>query len=149
MKDLPHYQKLGYVGILPFLICVIGLLVVEVPLLRNVFILTQMAYGGMILSFLGGVHWAHALPKKNERQMMMAMVPTIFGLLLFILPVVLQVYSLSLFGMAIGFLALFIMDKRYLNADQLPSGYILFRRKITMIVFTCLAASVTIVALGN
>lgn len=146
MKDLPFYQKLGYLGALPFVICTVGLLFAELGVLRNVFILTQMAYGGMILSFLGGVHWAHALPKKNDRQMMMAMVPTIFGLLLFILPVVLQVYSLSLFGMAIGFLALFILDKRHLNADQLPSGYIMFRRKITMIVFTCLAISIVSVS---
>lgn len=146
MRTLPFYQKLGYAGVLPFIICTIGLLIADQGVLRSVFILTQMAYGGMILSFLGGVHWSHALPKNNERQMILAMIPTIAGLFLFILPVVLQVYSLSLFGMALGFLMLYIMDKRYLNADQLPCGYIAFRRKITMIVFSCLAVSITSVS---
>ncbi len=146
---MPYYQKLGYLGALPFILCVLGLVAFDHEYLRNFFILTQMAYGGMILSFLGGVHWAHALPRNDRHQMGLAMLPTICGLCLFILPVVLKVYTLSLFGMAIGFLALFIMDKRYLNGDQIPNGYILFRRKITLIVFTCLAVSVAIVTFSG
>lgn len=149
MKNLPFYQKLGYLGALPFLLCVLGLMVFDNTFLRSFFILTQMAYGGMILSFLGGVHWAHALPREDYNQMGLAMLPTILGLCLFILPVVLKVYTLSLFGMSIGFLALFIMDKRYLNADWLPNGYIEFRRKITMIVFTCLAVSTGLVVFSG
>lgn len=149
MKNLPYYQKLGYLGAVPFLLCVLGLLIFDDEYLRNFFVLTQMAYGGMILSFLGGVHWAHALPKKDHNQMGLAMLPTIFGLCLFILPVVLKIYTLSLFCMAVGFLALFIMDKRYLNADQLPNGYIEFRRKITLIIFTCLAVSVAVMTFSG
>lgn len=149
MKRLPFYQKLGYLGALPFILCTLGLLVFGDDYLRNFFMLTQMAYGGMILSFLGGIHWAHALPKDDKHQMGIAMLPTIFGLALFILPVILKVYTISLFGMAIGFLVLLVMDKRHLNADQLPSGYLMFRRKISLIVFICLALSVGLVTFGG
>ncbi len=146
MKDIPLYQKLGYLGTAPFILCAAGLLATRHDLLSNMFALIALGYGGMILSFLAGVHWAHALPKKNKRQMILAMIPTIICLALFVLPVILRVYSISLFLLAFGFLAMYVMDKRYLVADWLPGGYMVFRRKITLIVFFCLLVSIAAVS---
>lgn len=132
------YKLLGYKGALPFIVIAVLLFVVED---KTPFALAQMAYASMILSFLGGVHWAHGLPRDNHKQVFIAMQPTIFAMFIFVMALATQAYAPMLGLMALLFPLIYIMDQKYLDTDQLPEGYFAFRKNLTLKVSVALLAS--------
>jgi len=114
----------------------------------------RLVYAGLLASFRGGVHWAHALVTKREGQMLLAMAPSLISLILtcwavlmisgglialiygkLLLSGVAAVYSLLYFS-------LLIMDAKWLDPELLPDSYMKTRSGITLIVIASLAASI-------
>lgn len=139
MNDL--YKILGYAGALPFLACAAGLVFIHDSTFIDTLALLQLIYAAMIASFLGGVHWSHALPRRDKAQMVLAMGPTIVSFGVILLPFMTGGYGVAYGIMAVLFLALYAADRRYLQQDWLPAGYMRFRAVITAVVFAALMIS--------
>ena len=64
------YKVLGYLGTLPFF-WLNFVIYSHKNFDTAVFqVLSMMAYGGMILSFLAGIHWALGLTRQNTKKML-------------------------------------------------------------------------------
>lgn len=122
----------GYAGTLPFILFMLLSFVANEESTAKAITTLQMAYGAMILSFLGGIHWGQAIPSNNTKQLSFSMLLTIgsFGLMIlgFFTP------SLPLLLMACLFWAVYYADRNLMPLDYIPEGYFSFRRNLTIIV---------------
>lgn len=139
------YRHLGYGGLLPFIAFALALFLFTHPEIRQFLAFGQIIYAGLILSFLGGVIWAHALqdeamPESRE-AMIVAMIPTIASLFLVGMAALTGWVSFVLILMGAAFPAMFWIERRYLNQSRLPSGYGTMRFILTFVVAICLWGS--------
>ncbi|RTL53998.1 MAG: DUF3429 domain-containing protein [Bradyrhizobiaceae bacterium] len=80
----PAASWLGGFGLVPFFLCALLTLVADQPL-RGHAALALLAYGAIILSFLGGIHWGLAIssssPPSSEttRWLVVSVVPSLIA----------------------------------------------------------------------
>ena len=116
-KPLPPLALLlGLAGLLPFLGC--GLLALR-PAADPVDargLLALIAYGAVILAFLGGVHWGFALPDAARRaepqRLSLGVVPSLVGWVALL---------------TVGFVGTTIVEARATRAGLMPRGYMALR----------------------
>ena len=144
LGDVPRPALiLGFAGLLPFLAGAIGAWVAGYPdfiLLVNL----QMAYGAVILAFMGAVHWGLAMAQAdagNWRRLALSVLPALAGWVALILPV-----GLGLLLLALGFVGVFFADLRSVAGGRAPIWYKALRKPLTIIVLACLAAAYGAVA---
>ena len=124
---------LGIAGLIPF---------VAMPLAYqlNLLSLTQSAvyfvqYSAVLLSFFGGIHWWDAISNQRyDKQMLVAMLPTIIGWLCLVFS-----HDLKVFGvLSLSYVAVLIYDKFILSLpkEQIVS-YISLRMGLTSVVVIC------------
>jgi hypothetical protein len=130
---------LGYGGLLPF-IALAGLTCLDRE--REVFWQGNLrAYGALILSFIGALHWGVAMVMSNitadQRSVMFvwSVVPCLLGFASLIAHSVLG--DMLLVG---GFLAHYWQDRRLAAMAALPAWYLPLRLRLTAIALVCLAA---------
>ncbi|MEQ9609154.1 MAG: DUF3429 domain-containing protein [Kiloniellaceae bacterium] len=126
---------LGFAGLLPFLAGAAGAWAAGSPAYIIV-INMQMAYGAVILSFLGAVHWGLAMAQEDAarwRHLGFSVAPALAGWLALILP-----NPLGLVLLVLGFVAVFFAD---LRSPRLPPWYKALRKPLTLVTILCLAAS--------
>ena len=121
---------LGVAGLLPFLGC--GLLAVR-PASDPVDargLLALIAYGAVILAFLGGVHWGFALPDASgraERQRLsLGVVPSLVGWVALLIAIA-DAADAALVVLALGFVGLTIVEARAARAGLMPRSYMALR----------------------
>lgn len=134
--------SLGIAGLLPF-ICM------PLAYQLGVFSLTQSAtyfvqYSAVLLSFFGGIHWWDAISNQRyDRQMYIAMLPTIIGWLCLAFANDLKVLGV----LSLSYVAVLIYDKFTLS---LPKGeivsYISLRMGLTSVVVVCHAWMIYLLA---
>lgn len=133
-------QKLGYAGLLPFLLFTIGaLLDVYADHALRLFVI----YSALIVSFLGGVHWGLALTRDDAptRQLSWSMLPTIIAVVLFFAGVwVTPLTMLSV--LALTHLFWLNFEKRHL---QTHPWYLELRGRLT---FTVVALHVILIIIS-
>ena len=148
----PLYKTLGYAGALPFILCALGLLVFH-GALGTALLSVQLIYAGLILSFLGGVHWVHAFPRSSEGQMLLAIAPSILALILNslaflslfsgwfspILQTLICTFTLIIY--LFGFIFMYATDLQSLDQEEFPDDYMDFRLKVTILVCAALGVS--------
>lgn len=131
---------LGYGGLLPF----VGLALASAidaahgPLWND----ALLAYGAVILSFVGALHWAFAmlLPTLDARARRNAFIwSTLPALIAW--PALL--FSLSVGGplLIAGFIAHYLQDRRLARRAFLPAWYLPLRLRLTGV--ACLALGIT------
>jgi hypothetical protein len=123
----------GYAGLAPFALLALAIVfgtVKGIPTDAPAAVL--LAYGGMVLSFLGGIHWLPSIESGNTRQAGLALGTCAVSLVLFVLAF-LVTPSLSLAGMALCFGVLYRADAVLLPASATIKGYRGFRLKLTAI----------------
>jgi len=145
------YQLLGYAGVLPFVAFLVGFYLNQNnPILGNLFLVMQLSYGAIIISFLAGIHWTDAVRLKSIKRQIFSILPTIF-----LLPIIFWGFSHSpvqALLMLVGLLwALFVLDRIFFyyrrdDTDTMPRGYILYRFNLTMLVTIILLATYWIAA---
>ena len=139
LGDVPRPALvLGFAGLLPFLAGAAGAWAVEYPDVL-VIVNLQMAYGAVILSFMGAVHWGLALAQGdagNWRRLGLSVLPALVGWAALTVP-----NGLGLLLLALGFAGVFFADLRSVAAGRAPAWYKALRRPLTAIVLLCLAAS--------
>ena len=132
---------LGYGGLLPFLA------LTPASLLDHhhgaVWSDALYAYGAIILSFIGALHWglAMSLPELTERQrsacFAWSVVPALIAW-----PAVLFSPPLAAPLLVFGFIAHYLQDRRLASQATLPGWYLPLRLRLTSVAVVCLIAGV-------
>ena len=103
-------QWLGFLGLLPFGAAVVIGLVPESPL-HDIALPALLAYGSVILSFLGGIRWGLAVVKTDAADLLgpllISVLPSVLGWIALLMPA-----SVGLLLLVLGFLALLLADVR-------------------------------------
>ncbi len=137
-RRLPVFALLlGLAGLIPFLL--VGLLAVGPDGDRAAFAL--VAYGAVILAFLGGVHWGFALlepsPRAERMRLGLGVLPSLAGWVALLL--VIAVDAAAGLGMLlVGFAATTLVEARGTAAGLLPASYMKLRYGLTGTVVTVL-----------
>lgn len=128
---------LGLAGLIPFAAC--GVLAVAPDGDRAGFAL--VAYGAVVLAFLGGVHWGFALEdpaRRGERgRLSLGVLPSLAGWVALLLAVAVNVVS-GLGLLIVGFAATAVIEARAAKAGLMPPGYLKLRYGLTGVVETVL-----------
>ena len=135
----PVVAWLGYGGLLPFLaLASASWLDQHHGLLWSD---ALFAYGAIILSFVGALHWglAMSLPGLTERQrsacFAWSVVPALLAWPALMLPAPLAASLL-----VAGFIAHYLQDSRLARRTALPSWYLPLRQRLSGIAIICLLA---------
>ena len=143
----PHFQNkrlahaLGYAGLLPFFLLMLGVWFADSSWLND-FVRGQLAYGIVILSFLGGIHWGTAMTNAS-----LSLLDTKKALVWGVTPSLIA-WSATLFGglgfavLMAGFAAAFVVDKRMFVRYGMPEWLIPLRGRLTVAVVVMLMATV-------
>ena len=130
---------LGYGGLLPFLFLAPASLLAghHAPILSD----ALFAYGAIILSFVGALHWGFAMTLSglSDRQRTASFVWSIIPALL-AWPAILLSPPLSGLLLISGFVAHYWQDSRLDASVSLPAWYLPLRFRLTVVACLCLAA---------
>jgi len=127
----PGLAALGYAGLLPFVACVLGMALLEGES-RVLAVRALVAYGAVILSFLGAVHWGVLLcqPEAAARaRLVIGVLPSLAGWVALLLP---ERYALALLVVAFG--GFWLYEHRVAGTALLPPGYLDLRRHLSLAV---------------
>jgi len=142
---------LGYGGLLPFLATASGSWLD--PARAALWQQALLAYGAVILAFVGALHWAFAMATDARSGRPTAMMywwstaPALTGwvaLLLGLLPGRGRAYGMLL--LMVAFLIHYQQDRRLAQLITLPDWYLPLRRRLTTVASICLLASALSVA---
>ena len=140
---------LGLAGLVPFVACAAGAFIG--PVAWEGFALRALiAYGAVILAFLGAVHWGLALTATAESEtrhartrLTLGVVPALVGWGALLLPA-----WLGLVALIAGFLAVWAAEESASREGLVPSRYLWLRRLLTLAVAVILSATLMGVLLG-
>ena len=132
---------LGYGGVIPFVALALSIALgfelegLGIPDASG----KLLAYGAVIISFIGAVHWGLAMHAERSRQTRLyvySVVPALVAWAWYFVAV-----QIALFGMAATIVVMYFVD-RFLLADLVPAGYLKIRLHLTIIVAFCLLIAV-------
>ncbi len=140
---------LGAAGLIPFVVLTFGAIGVNVVLGERM-VRWLIAYGAVILAFLGGVHWGFVLqpvpgaPAVNPRARLgFGVTPSLIG---FVALVVTPWIGLGV--LIAGFIFTTISEAEANRRALLPPGYMLLRYALTAVVVILLAIVMFLRAVG-
>lgn len=143
-SELPDgFNALGYAGIVPFASGALGIALLEGET-RLLAARALSAYGAVILSFLGAVHWGLLLRRPDPptaSRLLVGVLPALAGWIALLLPARL---GLALLVAAFG--AFWLYEHRVLPDGWLPAAYLRLRRNLSLAVCSLLALG--LLALG-
>jgi len=134
---------LGGLGALPF----IGLALLSILTDFNdaAALLALSAYGAVILSFLGGIHWGLAIGRApnapSTSALILSVVPSLVGWVGLLLD-----RQTGLLLLAAGVAAMFFVDANLTRRGLAPAWYPRLRLPLTLTVVTCLFATAVLAA---
>lgn len=100
-----------------------------------------VAYGAIILAFLGGVHWGFALqdptPRAQRARLILGVVPSLVGWVAVLFTIAITIDA-ALGLLVIGFVGLTIVEARARSAGLIPRGYMGLRYGLSAAVVTVL-----------
>jgi Protein of unknown function (DUF3429) len=130
---------LGYGGLIPFISLALATLLDNGH--ASIWREALFAYGAVILSFVGALHWAFAMmsPTLSSRQRngvyIWSVMPALIGWLAILLP--LKPASSLL---VLGFIAQYWQDMRLAKNVVLPDWFLPLRFRLTLVAVVCLVA---------
>ena len=139
----PAVAALGYAGLLPFVAGVLGIAILDGEA-RQFVVRALVAYGAVILSFLGAVHWGlllHAAGERSQRALAVAVLPSLVAWAALLLA---ERHALAL--LAVGFGTFWLYEHRVVGSSLLPEDYLRLRRSLSLAVCSLLALG--LIALG-
>jgi len=125
----PGASALGYGGLVPFAAAVLGVVLLDGEP-RALASRALLAYGAVILSFLGAVHWGLVLAKPSSdsgRRLLVGVLPSLAGWIALLLPA-----RLGLALLIVAFGAFWLYEHRVLGERFLPAPYLGLRRSLTL-----------------
>jgi hypothetical protein len=154
---------LGVAGLIPFVVCGLGAVGYDAAwAARNMAAL--IAYGAVILSFLGGVHWGFALGgaapvatvptggrlvTAERARLVLGVVPSLVGWLALLL-MMLSLEWAALAVLIAGFIATVVVEHQASRRGLVPqAGYIWLRWGLSVVVVAMLVTVLTLRLLGQ
>lgn len=139
LKSLPKVVAwLGYGGLLPFVFVALAAILDE----NHASEWTQalQAYGAIILSFVGALHWGFAmnLPELGHKARSFAFVWSVVPALI-AWPALLVAPVLAVPLLISGFIANYVRDRHLSRCADLPSWYLPLRLRLTCVACACLS----------
>lgn len=125
------FTTLGYAGLLPFAGCVLAVVLLD-GAARAFAMQALVAYGAVILSFLGAVHWGLLLRTGEPQvqfQLAVGVVPALAGWVALLLP---GREALALLVVAYG--GFWLYERRAVGSRLLPADYLRLRRGLSLAV---------------
>jgi hypothetical protein len=150
---------LGIAGLIPFIGLGIAALASVDEVQASRFLLALVAYGAVILAFLGGVHWGFvlhpaALPEamsEAERQdatrLGLGVLPSLIGFAALMMPL-LGIVEVGLAILIIGYLATMAAEARLSQRALVPSGYMRLRWLLSVVVLILLTVVLVLRLIG-
>lgn len=128
---------LGYGGLIPFIALAGGYLVL--PQLQVPWLQWLMAYGAVILSFVGALHWAFAMTlkelglKARSQRFVWSVIPSLIGFAALMLGP-----PLGLTLLIVGFALAYWQDALLANQVSLAPWYPRLRARLSIVASLCL-----------
>lgn len=148
---------LGLAGLIPFLGCAYLAVGTADAVLADRALHALIAYGAVILAFLGGVHWGFVLappgfdrPLDNRqatRRLVLGVVPSLFGWLALLTFGVLPA-PVALAILIAGFVGIVVVEARLVRQGVVPAAYMPLRYGLSAVVALCLATVLTLNVIG-
>ena len=138
----PGLVAFGYAGVLPFVACVLAIALLEGEG-RALAVRALVAYGAVILSFLGAVHWGLLLRQPGaaaHARLAIGVLPSLAGWVALLLP---DRYALTLLVVAFG--GFWLYEHRVVGTALLPGGYLDLRRHLSLAVCALLTLGLLLV----
>lgn len=147
----PITYALGAAGLIPFIACAMGALTAGAWQQRAM--LALLAYGAVILAFLGGVHWglvlapAESPPFAARSRLSLGIVPSLLGWAAMILAT-LGLAELGLALLILGFAATVLMEHRWAGLGLVPPAYMRLRWALSLVVLMTLITVLSLRLIG-
>lgn len=131
-------EIVSYAGVMPFVLCLLGVSLLRDYEFRELAQRIAIAYGAVVLAFVGAVHWGLALAGHLSFR------PVRLGGA--VLPALLGVASIILGGqrglalLVVGFGVFWLYEHRGVGTE-LPPDYLSLRRNLSLVVCTLLAVT--------
>ena len=143
-RPLPKITMLlGIAGLIPFAVCGLGALA-NMPPNSERALLALIAYGAVILAFLGGVHWGFGLddsgtaPSDVQRARFgLGVLPPLLGWVALLIAL-LGLDRVALILLVVGFIATTVVEARGSSRGFVPRGYMGLRWVLSSIVIAML-----------
>ena len=129
---------LGYGGLLPFAFLALAAAIDENHTFEWTYALH--AYGAIILSFVGALHWGFAMSlrdlgdKEREFAFVWSVLPALIAWPALLIP---QIVAAAL--LISGFLANYLRDRHLARCVDLPAWYLPMRFRLTSVACVCLS----------
>jgi Protein of unknown function (DUF3429) len=143
---------LGIAGLVPVIGCGLGAMGRSGDSERMLSAL--IAYGAVMLAFLGGMQWGFALPagaepRRQRWRLVLGVLPALIGWLALLIALVTPGW-IALAVLTAGFIGTALAEQRSAAQDStmLPSGYHLLRWGLTVVVAAMLITVLTVRVLG-
>lgn len=142
---------LGIAGLAPFIGCGLGAMARDGEADRMLAAL--IAYGAVMLSFLGGMQWGFALPagaevRRQRWRLVLGVLPPLVGWLA-LLVALLAPGWIALAVLTAGFIGTALGEHRAAGQDHaVPSGYLWLRWALTVVAVAMLITVLTVRVLG-
>ena len=132
-------KALGYAGLIPFIVFSIGCWI-PLPFVSNAAGIL-VAYGAVILSFMGAVHWGVAMASSDPNRGKYFIASVIPALVAW--PALLVATQLAMIILLIGFIGLYVYDRSVEQSQVLAAWYIPLRTRLTSVVAICLLTALS------
>lgn len=129
---------LGYGGLIPFLALAVASW--KDPAHLGTWVLALLAYGAVILSFVGALHWGFAMTHpqlqgaQNHALYLWGVVPSLIGW-----AALLMAPEVTATLLIVGLLLHYRQDLRLAQRIKLPAWYLPLRLRLTVVACLCLA----------
>src|SRR5512137_2181072 len=123
------FTTLGYAGLLPFVACALATALLDGEA-RSFAVRALVAYGAVILSFLGAVHWGLLLRRPDAAapvRLAIGVLPSLAGWFALLLP---DRYALAL--LVVAFAGFWLYEHRVVGTALLPTSYLGLRRYLSL-----------------
>lgn len=145
---------LGIAGLIPFILTLIVVLIR--PLDSPGATAIMIAYGAVILSFLGAVHWGFALEpgglvtdqRLNHQRLSLGVVPALIGFLALIFLLVTHFPALALAALIVGFFLTIVGETIGRGRNLVTPNYLTLRWGLSIVVLAILLVTFFVVVVG-
>lgn len=138
-KNQKTANILGYGGLIPFVIFSIGSWIDLPGVTQAHSVQILIAYGAIILSFMGAIHWGLAMAHDNENRSQPFIISIIPALTAWL--ALLMTNRWALIVLLIAFIVLYIYDRAAEKPQRLPAWYLPMRMRLTIVVALCLTGA--------
>jgi hypothetical protein len=155
----PAALALGIAGLLPFIGLGIAALSSGDDSASLRYLLALVAYGAVILAFLGGVHWGFvlhpaALPegmppdqRRDAARLGLGVLPSLIGWAALLTPL-LGIPEIGLAILIVGYIATIATEAQMRRRGLMPTGYMAMRWALTVVVLVVLIVVLALRLIG-